>query len=415
MNNDITITHLWVKKNIFYTGFAFLYFFFNIAGLPFGLTYMTLLAPIFYGWVLLKRKQEVLLPLITILLPFIIAHLFFIKVEEKEYAFSMLNIIAVYIFGQAFFTWLKIADNKEHLFKLLLQVNFFLCLVAILFYFSTYHEIFWIKQNLTSKVEDFLRLKMFTYEASYYALVFTPIFLFFFLQYILGQNTINKNYLLIMLFLPFVLSFSIGVIVCLIAAGILTTLVQGSLLIKRRVINGIITVGFISVLLLAVTFIFSRDNPFFLRIENIILGNDSSATGRTSDAFILTNQILQEKNLYWGIGLGQLNIVGEDIIRAYYLYHYAQPVAIPNVSAETLALLGWIGLILRICIELFFFFYTKVWRNYFRLMLFFFIFLYQFTGSYITNLAEYVIWIMAFTNVFPAFNVRKKNTEALIQ
>jgi hypothetical protein len=38
-------------------------------------------------------------------------------------------------------------------------------------------------------------------------------------------------------------------------------------------------------------------------------------------------------------------------------------------------------------------------------MLFIFIFVYQFTGSFITNLAEYVIWILAFTNAFPQFDV----------
>jgi hypothetical protein len=48
-----------------------------------------------------------------------------------------------------------------------------------------------------------------------------------------------------------------------------------------------------------------------------------------------------------------------------------------------------------------------VWRNYYRLLLFTFIFIYQFTGSFITNVAEYVIWIMAFTPVFREFDKGK--------
>ncbi|MBC7536218.1 MAG: hypothetical protein H7258_11050, partial [Ferruginibacter sp.] len=56
----------------------------------------------------------------------------------------------------------------------------------------------------------------------------------------------------------------------------------------------------------------------------------------------------------------------------------------------------------------FLFFYTKVWTNYFRLLLFIFIFIYQFTGSFVTNIAEYVIWILAFTNVFVEFDVDKR-------
>jgi hypothetical protein len=80
--------------------------------------------------------------------------------------------------------------------------------------------------------------------------------------------------------------------------------------------------------------------------------------------------------------------------------------SIPNAAAETLAIFGWAGLILRIGIELFFFFLTKVWTNYYRLLLFLFVFIYQFTGSFITNVAEYVIWILAFTNVFHQFDVK---------
>jgi len=42
-----------------YFPFAFVYFFVNSVALPFGVTYMALLAPFFYLWILLKRKKEV--------------------------------------------------------------------------------------------------------------------------------------------------------------------------------------------------------------------------------------------------------------------------------------------------------------------------------------------------------------------
>jgi len=101
--------------------------------------------------------------------------------------------------------------------------------------------------------------------------------------------------------------------------------------------------------------------------------------------------------------------LGADIIRSYYLYALDyNTIAIPNAAAETLAIFGWAGLLLRISVELVLFFYTRVWTNYYRLLLFLFIFLYQFTGSFITNIAEYVIWILAFTNAFPAFDTRNK-------
>ena len=45
-----------------YLPFALIYFFLNSLGLPFGLTWMALLGPVFYVWVLLKRKKEILFP-----------------------------------------------------------------------------------------------------------------------------------------------------------------------------------------------------------------------------------------------------------------------------------------------------------------------------------------------------------------
>ncbi|HET9430639.1 MAG TPA: hypothetical protein VFO70_05650, partial [Chitinophagaceae bacterium] len=76
--------------------------------------------------------------------------------------------------------------------------------------------------------------------------------------------------------------------------------------------------------------------------------------------------------------------------------------------AETLAIFGWVGFWIKLLVELALFYFTKVWTNYYRLLLFFFIFIYQFTGSFITNMAEYVIWILAFTNVFKQFDSRLK-------
>lgn len=390
-----------------YLAIAILYFFFNSTGLPFGLTFMVLLAPLFYAWVVLKRKKEVLLPFFTCMLPFIVVHVFVARVEMKEYLISFANITAVYIFCQAFYTWLIRDADKEKIFRVLLWLNTGLCLVAMAAYFTPLNNIFWIKQTLTANVEDFLRLKMFTYEASYYALVFTPLFLFYLLQYVLARNRTSSTALLVMLFLPLVLSFSIGVILCLILAGLLTFMIHfRSLRTKRRIVNGAILLGLFTAAISIVVFVFFRENALFLRFENIIAGKDTSAMGRTAEAFEISQRILAANNKWWGVGPGQLNLAGADIIRGYYLYYFTTPVAIPNAAAETLALFGWVGLVLRIAVELFFFYFTRVWRNYYRLLLFCFIFIYQFTGSYITNTAEYVIWIMAFANVFPEYNAK---------
>ena len=175
----------------------------------------------------------------------------------------------------------------------------------------------------------------------------------------------------------------------------------------KRVVN--VLAMFLIILipgLFLMAFIFP-ENMLFERIQNILSGQDASGKGRTSEAFTIANMLLEKKDHFWGIGIGQVKIIGADTIRSFYMYPLDYDIiSIPNVTAETLAWFGWIGLFIRFALQIFLFIYTKVWTNYFRLVLFIFIFVYQFTGSFITNNAEYVIWILAFTNVFREFDVK---------
>ncbi len=393
-----------------YLPVAYIYFFINAVALPFGLTYTALLAPVFYLWILLVRKKEVLLPFIIILLPFIFIHLTIVDSEIKTYAVSLINLLLVYIFCQAVYTFLLLCNDIEKIFRHIVIINFIACLLAIPLYFTPWFFIVWDEQVLRAGVGRIRRLKLLTYEPSYYALLFIPFFFYFLLQFLFRQNKIHGGLLLLMLLLPYLLSFSLGVIGAMVVAVVFTWFIHfRKLTAKRRIANAIITGWVATVSVLVVLLLFFRQNPVFSRIGNIFSGEDNSAKGRTVDAYLIANKILQEKNEYFGIGLGQIKIAGDDIIRNYYLYNLDIIVSIPNAAAETLAIFGWVGFILRIAIELFLFVYTRVWTNYYRLLLFIFIFIYQFTGSFITNIAEYVIWILAFTDVFNQFNVNSKN------
>jgi hypothetical protein len=375
--------------------------------LPFGVTYTALLAPFFYIWVLLTRKKEVVFPFIIILAPFIAVHVLYVDVVRKVYFYSLLNVIFVYIFCQAVYTFLHACLDVEKIFRKLLIINFILCLASIVLYFTPWNDIVWIQQELTAGVKDFRRLKLFTYEASYYATLFVPLFCFYFLQYLFRWNKIKGWLLLFMIFLPLVLSFSFGVIAALLFSGLVTFIFHSRpLLRKRRVFNGLFFLGGFSVLLTGVVYFFFRNSFFVLRLVNIFSGRDSSGKGRTSDAFFLANKLLEKKDEYWGVGFGQIKIIGEDVIRHYYMYGENFVATIPNAVAETYTILGWTGVSLRMMLEIFFFFQTRVWANYYRLWLFLFIFVFQFAGSFITNVAEYVIWILAFTNVFAQFDVK---------
>jgi len=396
-----------------YFPFAFTYFFVNSVALPFGVTYMALLAPFFYMWILVKRKKEVVFPFIMILAPFIVVQVLYVDVVRKVYFYSLFNVIFVYVFCQAVYTFLNLCLDVEKIFRKLLIINFVLCLVSIVLYFTPWGDIVWIQQELTKGVKDFRRLKLFTYEASYYATLCVPLFCFYFLQYLFRWNKIKGWLLLPMIFLPFVLSFSFGVMAALLVSGLVTFIFYFRQLIrKRRVFNGLIFFSGFSILLVSVIYFFLQQSFFALRLINIFSGQDSSGKGRTSDAFFLANKLLERKNEYWGVGFGQIKIIGEDVIRHYYMYGENFVATIPNAVAETYTILGWTGVILRIFVEIFFFFQTRVWTNYYRLWLFLFIFIFQFAGSFITNVAEYVIWILSFTNVFDQFDVKREKVIA---
>ncbi|MBO9199025.1 MULTISPECIES: hypothetical protein [Niastella] len=388
----------------------FIYFFINSLGLPFGLTYTALLSPLLYLWMLMTRKQEVLWPFLVVLIPIVLIHLA-LGVDENSYFISLLNIVLVYIFCQAAYTFFIKCEHPGRLFQPLLIINFICSLVAIPLFFTPLAPVFWMKQFLTTGIEDFWRLSLLTYEPSYYALLFTPLFFFFLLQLLFYRNTINSWLLIVMLLLPLILSFSLGVLSAIVMAILITIILHYKKIVRnKRFLNLVGVTGVIAIMGLVAGFIFFPENILFVRLANVITGKDPSGKGRTFEAFWLADQLLAQKSYWWGIGPGQIKILGFELIRDFYGYGLETTrVAIPNAAAETLAIFGWVGFSLRILTECILFVYTKVWRNYFCLLLFVFVFIYQFTGSFITNIAEYVIWIMAFVPVFKEYDVVKGN------
>ena len=151
-------------------------------------------------------------------------------------------------------------------------------------------------------------------------------------------------------------------------------------------------------------------NPLFVRIHNIFNGDDTSARGRTYEAFILAHKIIAQRSFLWGIGPGQLKLIGrETIIQYYYYFDIPKVIRIPNAAAETIVYFGYVGFVFRLLIEIALFFITKIYQHPYRLWLFSFVFIYQFTGSYITNVAEYLVWLIVFSPVFPEFIKHKTN------
>jgi len=157
-----------------------------------------------------------------------------------------------------------------------------------------------------------------------------------------------------------------------------------------------------------------------LRILNIMDGNDSSINNRSSQAYFLALSIADLKSTLFGVGPGQIKILGQDLISLVYSYGTDEATGqvatarIPCSMAEVLCNFGWVGFFGKLLTELILFRKTKVKTSSFRLCLFIFMFIYQFVGSYSTSVVEIFFWVLAFSNVFPDSYFRKEQPAAAI-
>jgi len=215
---------------------------------------------------------------------------------------------------------------------------------------------------------------------------------------ILQINFKNIVYLSIVIF-PLLISYSFGVI----ATSAFTILIIHLAIVTNS--QRIKYVLFLVPVAVFLGFYLNLSSSMLVsRFFNFISGLDTSGNARTYLSFSYAIDIAQTKSIFFGTGFGQTKLIGP----AFMAWTGGR---LPNVAASTLSTFGILGLVLRFSLEIFLFFKTKVYTNYFRLLLFVFIFLYQFGGSYITSMAEYVIWLLAFSAIFPEFNFERYKSE----
>lgn len=396
---------------------AFLYFFFNGLFLPVGLFYTSILCPIFILWLLMQKKGGLLVWFFVAAIPFLIIHLIN-GVVLKSYIISFTLLFTVFVFCCCYYLFLQKSNSVQQVFKQLTIWNFIFTLAALLLLAAGAATDIWYEASITTGVELVFRLKMFTTEASVYALMMTPLALYYLLKVLIYKEK-NTFLTLLMISLPLALTISFGVIIGLLLAVVLVYVSDIKLLFLKKHFTKYVLVSVLVFFAVLITLIyFFPDNIIFKRVVNVFEGNDSSFKGRTSDSFYLGYMIADMKSVLFGAGPGQIKELGMSLFTSYYQHGFTKDlITIPNVTGETVAIFGLAGLLFRFIIIIWLFFKTKVFSNYYRLALFIFIFIYQFTGSYITNIAEYLIWITAFTNVFPEFNkevIHKPQTEPLI-
>ena len=388
-----------------YFPFVILYFFFNSLFLPLGLLYTTLLTPVFLWWLFRQNHLRNSWAFLLITVPFIPIH--YIQGIDVYYYFrSYLLLFTAFVFLLTTIWFLKVTVSLRDIFRKLLILNFLFVIVAVIIFFipSARHWM-WAVSDISTGLTQFPRLRLFTYEPSYYSTLLIPLAFYYYLKIALFRYP-NGIIPFILITIPLVLSFSLGAIFGIILSFFILFFTHIREFIRKRksAEYALFFMIFLLVASVAAYFIFP-DNPFFFRIRNIFKGTDTSFNGRFFDSFALAWKVAAEKSIFFGVGLGQIKLLGSDIWNTFYNTRFSvNEISIPNAVAETFALYGLAGLILRFGIQIWFFIRTKPFTNYYRMGLFLYIFIYQFTGSYLFNIGEYVIWALAFSQVFKEFD-----------
>jgi hypothetical protein len=391
-----------------YLPFVLLYFFLNSVLLPLGLLYTTILTPFFLIWLYRQNKIQYGWVFFLLTIPFAFIH-YFQGIDLYYYLKSYFLLFSVFVFILTVMRFLQVAHSLRTIFRLLLNINFFLVGIAcILFFIPPARGLMWSVYDVSTGLIKFPRLSLFTYEPSYYSTLLIPLAFYYYLKMIFFKYP-NAGYVFFMVTFPLVISFSLGVILgTAISFGVLFFWNIRSFFIKKNVAAYALATLFLTTAAIITLYYIYPGNPLFLRIENIFAGKDTSFKGRSFDSFHLALSVAREKSIYFGVGLGQLKLLGSEIWNTFYNTVFdINDITIPNAVAETFAIYGMTGLVIRFGLEWWLFFKTKTYTNYYRLGLFVYIFVYQFTGSYFFNIAEYVIWTLAFSHVFEEFD--KKN------
>lgn len=379
--------------------FCLLYFFFNGLFLPEGLYYTTLLSPVFLAYVVYKGYYKALSWFIVLSIPLFFIH-YMHGIHVRYYMISWLLLFSCYIFILTAYDFVKHAQYLDRVFSRVLYINMLLVGVAVLAYFiPALFDSFWYVNNFTQGASTFARLKMFTTEASHYAIIFAPVAIYYLLK-AWKRGTPHVSFLLVFSLVPLLLSFSFGVIFAMLLAFFIMMVIESQRLpaYKKRLL-GMLVIGAACSVLFLLFASYMPEHPIVVRLKNIFSNNDTSFKGRTIDSFILSYDMANMKSLWFGMGPGQVKVYGLELYDHFYNLPVdpSRIIRIPNAIGETMAIYGILGLMARFGILAYCYFKTKVYSNYYRQALFIFLFIYQFSGSNIVSINEYVIWILAFS------------------
>lgn len=377
---------------------ASVYFFFNrFDFLPEGLLVTSILSPIFYVWLLRKRKSFVLARFVLFFSPFALINYFDGGIDLRDYIVSFLLLLTVYVTVYAFAVRLHEMRSLDQLVRPLIWINFALACVGLVIRFTHWYAYMWVEQSKLVGGYGLIRYRMFTYEPSYYALLIAPLVLYAYWQFVQRRNWHNFR-LLIAAVIPFLMAMSFGVTGVAISAILISHMVvsrdfrQAKWVIAAAILG---TIGYIAQ---------PATSGIKTRLGNIVVGDDSSANVRVIDSYVAAYSIASMRDLWFGVGVGQTKLY----VQEFDTWGGQESGRLPCAAADTLATFGIVGLALRFLLEGFFFFKGKPYKDPFRFSLFIVVFAMQFGGSFLNNPAEYFAWVIALSGPPISYRLRRR-------
>ena len=208
-----------------YMPIAILYFFFNGFLLPLGLLYTTILSPLLLIWLSKYPSFRYLKFFFLFTLPFAIIHLIN-GVNIEYYLRSYLLLFSVYVFALCFYQFLKICHTLKLIYRNLVFINFIFTIFALAALFTPWlRERLWSGSNISNGIEGVYRLKLFTYEPSYYSTLLVPLAFYYYLKSLMNKLASPRT-MLVMITVPLILSFSFGVMAAMFLSLLLLLLLN---------------------------------------------------------------------------------------------------------------------------------------------------------------------------------------------
>ncbi len=378
-----------------------IFFIFNAVFLPPPLLWINFLS-IFYIFKVLNSKSILIfIGFIFLLGMFSIIH-FYNGVDFESYRNSSLIYILVAYTAIAVRVYIvNNSDKIDAFYKLMVKYNFVLYIVGLLLFFLEIPSKVFIVYDYGGR--DLPRMRGLLYEPSYYALFLTPWVIYAMLKNIKSKASKSDLKYFLLLIIPFIATVSIGVISALFLALVIVGVLRVFSYMKlNRKVMLITTAIFFALIILVLLY----PHVILSRVASILNGEDGSANQRTIGSLDVSYQIMKERSTLFGIGSGQIKTIGKEIFNNYFNYQEYNLPRIPNAIGETMATFGFVGLAIRLIIEFLIFIKFRVHKNNYLLTLFLFLFIYQFTGSFITSTMEYIFWLFLTIPVFREFNFK---------